>query len=44
MQEENNRLMIGTCLSIFIHERFRIKFSSNNDICRTCKNEMHSNN
>ncbi len=44
MQEEDTRLMIGTCFPIFIHEMSRIKFSSSNDIYRTCKSEMHSNN
>jgi hypothetical protein len=32
MQEEDTRVMIGTCLSMFIHERFRIKFVTNNDM------------
>ncbi len=44
MQEEDIILMIGIGLSIFIHERSRIKLSSNNDIYRTCKSEMQSNN
>jgi hypothetical protein len=35
MQEEDTRLMIGTWLRMFIHERSRIKFSSNNDIYKT---------
>jgi hypothetical protein len=29
--------MIGTCLSMFIHERYKIKFSSSNDIYRNVK-------
>jgi hypothetical protein len=44
MQEEDTRLMIGTLLTMFIHERSKIKFSSSNDIYKTCKNDMHSNN
>jgi hypothetical protein len=43
MQEEDTRLMIGTYLSMFIHERSRIKFSFNNDIYKTCKSDMHNN-
>ncbi len=39
MQEEDIKLMIGTCLSMFIRERSKIKF-----IYRTCKSEIHSNN
>jgi hypothetical protein len=41
MQKEDTRVMIGTCLSMFIHERSRIKFASNNDIYKTCDSDMH---
>ncbi len=44
MQEEDTRLMIRTCLSMIIHERSKIKFYSNNDIYKTYKSDMHSNN
>ncbi len=38
MQEEDNRVMIGTCLSMFIHERSKIKFASNNHTYKTHDN------
>jgi hypothetical protein len=44
MQEEDTKLMIGTCLLMIIHERSRIKFSSNNDIYKTCKSDIQNNN